>query len=182
MKDKEITTRRLIIRRFNHKDWKDLYDYLSKEEVIRYEPYEVFTEEQCKQEAIQRSENEAFLAVCLRDTGKVIGNLYFKKQDFDTWELGYVFNSTYQNHGYATESARTVIDQAFREGTARRVIATCNPENEASWKLLERLHMRREGYLKKNIYFNKDESGNPIWQDTYEYGILAEEWDMTEEA
>lgn len=36
---------------------------------------------------------------------------------------------------------------------------------------------RRKGYaceahLKQNIYFRKDESGRPIWKDTYIYAIL----------
>jgi RimJ/RimL family protein N-acetyltransferase len=176
MGEKELYTQRLIIRPFYQKDWKDLYEYLSDEEVIRYEPYGVFTAEQCKQEAVQRSKNQAFLAVCLKDSGKVIGNLYFEERDSGTWELGYVFSAVYQNQGYATEAAYAVIDKAFREGRARRVIAMCNPDNKASWRLLERLHMRREGYLKKNIYFKVDENNNPIWQDTFEYGILAEEW------
>ena len=52
----------------------------------------------------------------------------------------------------------------------------CNPLNKPSWKLLERLGFRREGHLIKNIYFKKDSLGDPIWSDTYEYGILAEEW------
>lgn len=51
-----------------------------------------------------------------------------------------------------------------------------NPLNESSWKLLERLGMRREGYLVQNIYFKKDNNDQPIWVDTFEYGILATEW------
>lgn len=173
---KELTTQRLLIRNFTKNDWKDLYEYLSDENVVRFEPYEVFTEEQCKHEAIQRSKNEAFIAVCLKDTNKVIGNIYFARQDFDTWELGYVFNTTYQGMGYATESAGEVLREAFEKLGARRITAMCNPNNEPSWRLLERLGMRREGHLIKNIYFKKDADGNPIWQSTYAYAILADEW------
>ena len=32
------------------------------------------------------------------------------------------------------------------------------------------------GHLKQNIYFKKDEEGNPIWSDTYEYAILKDEY------
>jgi RimJ/RimL family protein N-acetyltransferase len=173
---RQLTSQRLLIRSFTKNDWKDLYEYLSDERVIRYEPYEVFSEEQCKHEAIQRSKNDAFLAVCLKDTNKVIGNLYFSEQEFDTWEIGYVFNHNYQGAGYATESAREVLREAFDQLGARRIIAMCDPENKASWRLLERLGMRREGHLLKNIYFKKDSLGNPIWKDTYEYAILEEEW------
>ena len=41
---------------------------------------------------------------------------------------------------------------------------------------LERLGMRREGHLIRNIWFKRDEYGAPVWADTYEYAILAEEW------
>ena len=171
-----METERLLIRKFSPDDWQDLYEYLSQDEVVKYEPYEVFTEEASKEEAINRSNNEAFWAVCLKDTGKLIGNIYLSKQDFDTWELGYVFNAIYHNRGYATEAARKLINWAFREQNAYRIIAMCNPLNESSWKLLEKLGMRREGHLIKNIYFKKDEFGNPIWSDTFEYAILASEW------
>lgn len=172
----EIKSERLIIRKFKEDDWKDLYEYLSDEEVVKFEPYDVFSEEKCKEEVINRSISEAFFAVCLKENNKVIGNLYFEKQDFDTFEIGYVFNLRYQKKGYATESAKAIIDYTFKNCSGRRIIAMCNPKNENSWKLLERLNMRREGHLKENIFFFKDESGNPIWQDTYEYGILKSEW------
>ncbi len=171
-----IETERLIIRRYTKEDWKDLYEYLSEPQVVKFEPYEVFTEEAAKQEAICRAEMTSFFAVCIKENNKLIGNIYLQKGEFDTWELGYVFNANYQGQGYATEAARTLVSKAFEEWGARRVIAMCNPFNEKSWKLLERLGMRREGTLIKNIYFKCDTDGNPIWLDTYEYGILREEW------
>ncbi len=171
-----IQTPRLLIRRFQPEDYEDLYEYLSDEQVVKYEPYPPFTKEQCRLEAVRRSKKDAFLAVCLKTTGKVIGNLYFEKGDYDTWELGYVFNRHFQNNGYATESARALFDYAFREMRVRRVKASCSPENVASWRLMERLHMRREAHELKNIFFKTDREGNPIWQDTYHYAILSEEW------
>lgn len=175
-KEKHILeTERLIIRGFKADDFEDLYEYLSDEEVVLYEPYEVFSEEACKKEAIDRADNESFLAVCLKDSGKLIGNLYFHEEDFNTWELGYVFNKKYWKNGYATESAKGIIDFAINKVNARRIIAMCNPDNVPSWKLMERLGMRREGHLIKNIYFKVDGKGEPIWSDTYEYGILSSE-------
>lgn len=171
-----METERLLIRRFTPDDWQDLYAYLSQAAVVQYEPYEAFTEAACKQEAIRRSEDNRFWAVCLKDRGKLIGNISLSKQDFGTWELGYVFNADYHGKGYATEAARVVMNDVFKNYNAHRIIAMCNPLNKPSWKLLERLGMRREGHLHQNIYFKKDLAGCSIWQDTYEYGILAEEW------
>ncbi len=172
----QLETERLVIRRFKEEDWKDLYEYLSDEEVVRYEPYQAFSIEASQNEAKSRAESPAFLAVCLKENNKLIGNIYFAKQEFKTWEIGYVFNRAYQGRGYATEAANAVIAYGFNTRGARRIVAMCNPLNTASWRLLERLGMRREGHLKQNIYFKKDEKGNPIWSDTYEYAILKDEY------
>lgn len=174
-----LETKRLILRRFNEEDWKDLHEYLSEESVVKFEPYGVYDEEGSRQEAISRAQNEAFWAVCLKENNKLIGNVYFQKQEpceFLTWEIGYVFNPKFYGQGYATESCKAVMDYAFRELSARRIVAMCNPLNTASWRLLERLKMRREGHLQQNIFFKYDETCNPIWCDTYEYGVLAKEW------
>ena len=170
-----IVTDRLIIRKFEEKDWKDLYEYLSDKEVVKFEPYDTYSENQAKEEAIIRSNDESFYAVCLKENEKLIGNLYLGKEDFDTWELGFVFNRKYQGQGYATEGAKALLDYAFTHLGARRIIAMCNPKNDHSWKLLERLHMRREGLLLQNIYFKIDSNGDPVWLDTYQYATLKEE-------
>jgi [ribosomal protein S5]-alanine N-acetyltransferase len=171
-----IVSDRLIIRRFDEDDWQDLYEYLSDEEVVKFEPYDVYSKDQAQDEALSRAYNEAFYAVCLKESGKLIGNLYLGKGNFDTWELGYVFNRKYQGRGYATESARSLLDYAFTKLGARRIIAMCSTKNTPSWKLLERLNMRREGMLLQNVYFKTHSSGEPIWFDTYEYAILKSEW------
>lgn len=170
-----IETRRLIIRYFKESDGNDLYEYLSKEEVVKYEPYDSHSYEEAVSEARRRAGDQDFYAVAFKE-GKVIGNLYLHKGDFDTWELGYVFNSDFWGNGYAFESAEALISHAFANYQARRIVAACDPLNESSWKLLQRLGFRREGTLIKNIYFCLDDSGNPVWKDTYEYGLLKEEW------
>lgn len=174
-----MKTTRLILRPFTPADADDLHAYLSREQVVRYEPYPPFTREQAAEEAARRAEDRSFIAVALKETGRVIGNLYFAPGEFDTWELGYVFHDAYWGRGYAAEACRALLTEGFASGKVRRVIAMCNPENEASWRLLERLGMRREGHLRKNIWFFRDEKGEPIWQDTYAYAVLREEFGKT---
>lgn len=176
----KFETDRLIIRRFCEEDWKDLNEYLSDEKVVKYEPYGVFNEEESKQEAIKRSKQDSFWAVCLKENKKLIGNVYFTHngpEELSTYEIGYVFNSKFWGNGYATEACQVFIAYAFEELRAHRVMAGCDPTNEASWKLLERLNMRREAHFLKNIFFKKDKKGNPIWTDSYMYAILESEFD-----
>ena len=171
-----LTTERLTIRRFEADDWRDLHDYLSQPEVVEHEPYDVFSEEQAKQEAIGRAADPAFWAVESRSEAKVIGNVWLGEGGQDTRELGYVFNARYWGNGFAAEACRALIEWAFAQGT-HRIVAECNPLNQASWRLLERLGFRREGHLVENVYFRRDDDGHPMWQDTYVYAVLASEWD-----
>jgi [ribosomal protein S5]-alanine N-acetyltransferase len=174
-----METERLIIRKFKNDDWKDLYEYLSQESVVKYEPYDVYSEAASKQEAVNRSKNDAFWAVCLKENNKLIGNVYFEQQepkDFLTWEIGYVFNPLYYGKGYATEASKRILQYGFEQLGAHRIIARCNPENSASWKLLERLSLRQEGHFKKPAYFKKTIDGKAIWHDAYQYAIIEEEW------
>lgn len=173
-----MTTQRLHIRRFVDGDWSDLYEYLSDAEVVRYEPYPPVTLDQSKELAEQRAASVDFWAVCLLDGGKLIGNVYLAEAEAHSWELGYVFNRAYQGKGYATEAVERLLGHIYQSKGAHRVFAQCNPENTASWKLLERVGFRREGHLKKNVSFHTDEHGSPVWQDTLLYGLLGEEWQM----
>lgn len=174
-----METTRLLLRPFRPEDADDLYAYLSRERVTRYEPYAPFTREQAAAEAARRAGDASFHAVVCKETGHVIGNLYFAPRDYDAWELGYVFHDETWGRGYATEACRALLTDAFTRGNVRRVIAMCNPDNTASWKLMERLGMRREAHLRQNIWFVQDAQGNPIWQDTYIYAILRGEFVKT---
>jgi len=174
-----LETDRLIIRKFCSDDWYDLYECLSQETVVKYEPYNVFSQEECVQEAINRSQNDAFFAVCLKENNKLIGNVYFQQQqpkEFLAWEIGYVFNPEYYGKGYATEACKRVLKYGFEQLGAHRVIGKCNPENTSSYRLLERLSMIREGHFRKPAFFRKSNEGKPRWHDAYQYSILEEEF------
>jgi [ribosomal protein S5]-alanine N-acetyltransferase len=174
-----LETERLILRRFQPGDGEDLHEYLSREEVVKFEPYSIYNETESRAEALRRSEDPAFWAVCLNDSGKLIGNLYFQQQmpdHFRTWELGYVFNNEFQGCGYAAEACRKLLEYGFTSLQIRRVTAHCDPDNAPSWRLLERLNLRREGHFLQTGYFKNDEQGRPKWHDTYAYGLLEKEW------
>lgn len=64
-----------------------------------------------------------------------------------------------------------LIENAFSDGI-HRIYAECDPENRSSYGLLERLGFSREGCLHQNVYFKKDENGDPIWKDTLVYGLV----------
>lgn len=169
----QIETERLILRRFCKSDLQDLYEYLSDEEVVRFEPYKPMDLQEAENTLNWRMTTEEMLAVELKASGQMIGNVYLGQRDFEARELGFVFNRQYWGQGYARESCNALMQHAFATGV-HRIYGECDPENVHSWRLLERLGFRREAHLRENVYFWKDEQGNPVWKDTLVYAILNE--------
>lgn len=165
-------TKRLILRRYKQEDLQDLWEYLSDAETLAYEPYRPMTLEEAEENLKWRMGTEEMVAVELADARKMIGNVYLGKRNFEALEIGYVFNRAYWGKGYAAESCRALISQAFSQGI-HRIYGECDPDNQRSWRLLEALGFRREAHLKQNVYFWKDGDGRPIWKDTYVYAQLS---------
>ena len=164
-------TERLILRRYIKEDVQDLFEYLSDMEVVKYEPYKPMTFDEVKENLEWRIGTDEMIAVELKKSHKMIGNVYMGKRDFEAIEMGYVFNRNYWGHGYAAESCKALIGQAFSNGI-HRIYAECDPNNKSSWKLLEALGFQREAHFIKNVYFWKDAAGKAIWKDTYVYAKL----------
>lgn len=170
-----METDRLILRRYDTSDFQDLYEYLADPEVVKFEPHKPMTRAEVKENLEWRIGTDEMIAVELKENHKMIGNIYLGKREFDSLELGYVFNRQYWGQGYAYESAQVLVEQAFRQGI-HRIYAECDPLNTASWELLEKLGFEREARLRQNVYFWKDEQEKPIWKDTFVYGILSKQF------
>lgn len=172
-----IETERLRIRKFLPSDAADLFEYLSLPEIYRFEPGEPISMDEAAELAAERAEGDNFLAVVLKENGKLIGHLYFEQRqppEFRTWELGYIFNPKYQRMGYGSEAAAALVKYAFANLHPHRIMARCDQKNPASWKLLEKIGFIREGAFKQVAYFRLNEVGNPIWVDAFEYSMLEQ--------
>ncbi len=171
-----LTTDRLAIRRFRPADAADLFEYLSDPRVYRFEPGEPIDRVLVAQRARYMAAASVFWAIELAAAGKVIGQLSFRQiepAERRTCELGYILNPAYQRQGYGSEAAGALVQQALTAGGMHRIVAHCNPENTASWRLLEKIGFRREGLLRQNVFFRRDAAGEPVWTDTYVYARLA---------
>jgi RimJ/RimL family protein N-acetyltransferase len=172
-------TKRLIIRNFTEDDYKDLYEYLSDPITYIYEPGQPITLKESKKLCKERSKSNIFIAVELKKEKKLIGHIYFNQiepKEYNIFEIGYIFNKNFQGYGYATEAAKKVIEHGFTKLKIHKIIAGCDPKNKKSWKLLERLGMKREEKFKQHAYFRKTDKGEPIWHDAYSYGLLRDEY------
>jgi [ribosomal protein S5]-alanine N-acetyltransferase len=168
-----IETQRLVIREFAAEDWPAVYAYTADPAVMAYIPEGVMTAEQTQAFiAIHRGSEASAWPVILKEEGRLIGHMVYHPWFAPrTYEIGWVFHSGYHGRGYATEAALALLQYGFRELGLHRIIATCQPENPASYRVMEKIGLRREGHFRKCIY-----RGGETWWDEYFYAILEEEW------
>lgn len=173
----EPCTPRIVLRPFAVDDAAALHGYLSREDAVRFEPYGVQSASDCARLAAERAADPRFLALCLAD-GALVGNLYAAPEgpeSWRTWTVGYVLHPDRWGHGYATEALRLLLADLFDARGAHRVVARCDPRNDRSWRLLERVGMRREAHVLQGASFADGPDGRPVWHDTFQYALLAHE-------
>jgi RimJ/RimL family protein N-acetyltransferase len=86
-------------------------------------------------------------------------------------ELGWAFDPAAQGRGLATEAVRRLVSACFTDFGLRRVTALCFADNAPSWRLMERVGLRREGQYRADSLHRDGR-----WLDSYAYGLLREEW------
>ena len=174
-----LQTERLILRDFREEDWRDVHEYGSDSVVVNYLPWGPNNEEQSKsfisrvltQQKAQSRLTYDF-AMVIKTTNRVIGSCAINVQDVPNKEgmIGYVLNRKYWNQGYVTEAARAVLSFSFEKLSLHRIIASCDPANTGSYRVMEKLGMQREGYLREEKLFKG------VWRDFLLYSILEKEW------
>lgn len=86
-------------------------------------------------------------------------------------DLGWALDPDRSGRGFATEAVQEVLRLCFEDLGLRRVTAECFAANEASWRLMERVGMRRETHTRRESLHRSGE-----WLDGFGYALLADEW------
>ena len=88
---------------------------------------------------------DRFWGVWRRDNLTLIGAVGTHLKGTDEIEIGYWFAGAAHGHGFGTEAVAAIV-RAIREVYAdRQILAECRPENNASWRLLEKVGFRADG-------------------------------------
>lgn len=178
--DYPIETERLLLRPLTRGDVDAVHAYRSREDVTRFMFDFPMTREACA-EAVQarvgmtswaEEGDKLFLAVERRSDGAMMGEvvLILRSVPSQQAEVGYTFHPDFFGQGYATEASRKLVALAFEVAGVHRVYARCHPENEASWRVMERLGMRREAHFRGHNFVKGE------WDEELVYAILEDEW------
>ena len=182
---KTLETEHLILRKFKEDDFVAVHAYASSIENILYMPWGPNSEKETREfinRSIAKAEkdpiNDYEYAVVIKETGTLIGGCGISLSGNQA-SLGWCLHRDYWQKGYCTELGKALLKFGFEELNLRRIIAFCHAENIGSYRVMEKIGMRREGL------FLEDHSPKKLSAEKYGdkllYAILKDEWETHKE-
>ncbi len=173
-----MATERLILRKLLPMDYKDMFEYASNENTVKYLAWEhhrsiAFTKNYTKFLQKQYKDGLYFdWAVTLKETGKMIGTCGFTSitTEHSRAEIGYVLSPHFWGQGIAYEAASAVVRFGFEQMDLHRIEAKFMIGNDASEKVMQKLGMQKEGVFRDYMFVKGS------YRDICFYSITAEEY------
>ena len=175
-----IDTERLRLRPFTRGDVDAVYEYRRREDVARYlfdgpmshESVAEALQMRVGKETLDGDGDKLFLAVEQPGRPGLIGEVSLILRDAGNrqGEIGYIFHPAHHGQGYATEVGRKLLELGFSGAGLHRIYARCAAANTASWRVMERLGMRREAHFREHIFLKG------TWDEEFVYAMLEDEW------
>ena len=145
----KLETKRLFLREMTEDDFDALYQILADSDIMQHYPY-TFDEARVRgwiNRNIERYRIFGFglWAVCLKETGEVIGDCGLTMQmigDQIKPEIGYHIRRDQQRKGYAKEAAIAVRDWTFRNTPFNKIYSYMKYTNAASYGVALRNGMK----------------------------------------
>lgn len=168
---------KLTLREFTREDFDPVHHYASDPEVVRFMTWGPNTRAETRrfierniQAQVIKPRTSYQLAIIYNDEliggcGLTVHSLSDKRA-----ELGYCIRREDWGKGIGTVVAELLLDFGFNELGLHRIEAKCDVENHASYKIMEKNGMQKEGVLREE----KNIRGK--WRDSYIYSILEHEW------
>ena len=146
-----LETERLFLREMDRNDYDVLYRVLADTEIMRHYPY-TFDEARVRawiERNMDRYREHGFglWAVCLKDTGEMIGDCGLTLQNIEGEmlpEIGYHIRRDHQHKGYGKEAALAVRNWAFENTDYPALYSYCKYTNVGSYKTAESIGMHFE--------------------------------------
>jgi [ribosomal protein S5]-alanine N-acetyltransferase len=173
-------TARLNLREFVKSDFDAVYAYSSDPRVTKFlffgprdhdSTADYLEDLLASQHEVPRTRFE--LAVEEIESGRVIGACDLSLIERNVVDLGYMLGLSDWGKGYATEIALALVDAAFFDLRADRIISTVDVNNQASIRVLEKIGMRWEAV------FRKHRRAKNRWWDCHLFVLPREVWELS---
>lgn len=170
----QLETTRLILRDHQFEDWVDIHDYAKDPEFSKYDVWGPNTEQDSKNfvlrmitEAQTNPRYKFDLAVVDKKSLTVIGGIGLRKEAEQSYigNMGWAIHPLFQNKGLATEAAKACLNFGFNKLNLQIIYATCDALNPASYRVMEKIGMRKVGLHLKHKEFKG------TWHDSLRYEI-----------
>ncbi len=185
----QLVTPRLILREFVMDDYDAVHAYASNPDNVKYmiwgpnspkDTTNFLAECIAQQEVEPRLKFDYMITLKeikngVQTSGKAIGGCGIYLNDSrDTGMLGWILHMDYWKQGLTAEAGAALLKYGFEKLHLHRIYATCNVNNYGSYRVMEKLGMRREAHFVQARYGRV--GSDSTWYDEYHYGILREEW------
>jgi len=174
-----LSTLRLNIREYLEEDFEEVHAYSCDPETVRFmtwgpnapEDTRDFIQLAISHQSVEPRTNFHFV-VTLRGIDEIIGGcgIHIRRQEHHGAEIGYCFNKQFWGQGYATETMGVLLKFGFEQLRLHRIIATCDPRNLGSERVMQKNGLRKEAHFRQELW-QKGE-----WRDSLLYAILESEW------
>ncbi|MEZ4658682.1 MAG: GNAT family N-acetyltransferase [Caldilineaceae bacterium] len=147
-----FTTERLVLRRPRLSDAAAIFEYGSDSTVVHFMDYRPRTHldevvKSLESHPERWNSGQFSWVLTVKPDDRAIGTIACSVEGH-TAEFGYLLNQKYWGNGYATEAARAIVQWAVNLPSVYRVWATCDVENLASARVLEKCGLVCEGRLR----------------------------------
>jgi ribosomal-protein-alanine N-acetyltransferase len=174
-----FSTERLHLRILNLKVYKELYANYEDEFICSYLGLNSIKELELEKDKFEKGltcydRTFEIYQMIEKKSNKVIGITGFVRW----WpkhyraEIGYALSDkSFEGKGYTSEATLPLIEYGFNKLGLNRIEAITGPEHKASQRIIEKLGMQKEGFLRNHFVLDEKTYQSII------YSILKEEWE-----
>ena len=156
----DLETERLLLRRVDNNDYKEVLALRSNPETMKYIPRPLLKNEEEAFAHIAMIENKIInkeginWAITIKDDPRLIGIIGHYRIQLENYraEIGYMILPEFNGLGIVTEAVKEVVKYGFDIMKLHSIEAVIDPDNIASAKVLEKNGFVKEADFKENEF------------------------------
>ena len=155
-----LETERLILRRVDNNDYKEVLSLRSNPETMKYIPRPILKNDEealahilMIETKIQNNEGINW-AITIKGDPKLIGVIGHYRIQLENYraEIGYMILPEFNGQGIVTEAVKEVVKYGFEIMKLHSIEAVIDPDNVASANVLKKNGFVKEAHLKENEF------------------------------